>query len=257
MSGQSTSPNGSFSNVAAGCSLRESSQRDRPLNQEAGGSGSGGSNNQGESSSSAQPRGGRNGMFDAGPNNGGGDREADESDVEMMDDDHPRRGRSQAGDDSSQEIPAFGHGGNGGGGPAAAGHDRPPQAAAAAPSYSSAGGATSGGIPTGQFSYDPYGDRSHRGSGIGVGGGPGANAFRRPREFSTSPGMPGTAGATSSAYCPGELTVYSWGRGEDGQLGIGDTSDQDTPTYVDSLRGVGVKQIACGSGHTVVLTGEG
>ena len=56
---------------------------------------------------------------------------------------------------------------------------------------------------------------------------------------------------------PGELTVYSWGRGEDGQLGIGDTSDQDEPTYVDSLRGVGVKQIACGSGHTVVLTGEG
>ncbi|KAL7530787.1 hypothetical protein ACHAXR_004851 [Thalassiosira sp. AJA248-18] len=55
----------------------------------------------------------------------------------------------------------------------------------------------------------------------------------------------------------GELTVYSWGRGEDGQLGIGDTSDQDEPTYVDSLRGVGVKQIACGSGHTVVLTGEG
>eukprot|EP00569_Conticribra_weissflogii_P016347 CAMPEP_0171399114 /NCGR_PEP_ID=MMETSP0880-20121228/6388_1 /TAXON_ID=67004 /ORGANISM="Thalassiosira weissflogii, Strain CCMP1336" /LENGTH=839 /DNA_ID=CAMNT_0011913219 /DNA_START=41 /DNA_END=2560 /DNA_ORIENTATION=- len=54
-----------------------------------------------------------------------------------------------------------------------------------------------------------------------------------------------------------ELAVYSWGRGEDGQLGIGDTSDQDEPTYVDALRGVGVKQIACGSGHTVVLTGDG
>lgn len=61
----------------------------------------------------------------------------------------------------------------------------------------------------------------------------------------------------SSITYPGELTVYSWGRGEDGQLGIGDTSDQDEPTYVDALRGVGVKQIACGSGHTVVLTGEG
>lgn len=61
----------------------------------------------------------------------------------------------------------------------------------------------------------------------------------------------------SSVTYPGELTVYSWGRGEDGQLGIGDTSDQDEPTYVDALRGVGVKQIACGSGHTVVLTGEG
>lgn len=55
----------------------------------------------------------------------------------------------------------------------------------------------------------------------------------------------------------GGLAVFSWGRGEDGQLGIGDTSDQDEPTHVDALRGVGVRQIACGSGHTVVLTTEG
>ena len=39
--------------------------------------------------------------------------------------------------------------------------------------------------------------------------------------------------------------------------GLGDTSDQDEPTYVDALRGVGVRQIACGSGHTVVLSTEG
>ena len=53
------------------------------------------------------------------------------------------------------------------------------------------------------------------------------------------------------------LAVFSWGRGEDGQLGLGDTADQDEPTYVDALRGVGVRQIACGSGHTVVLTTDG
>ena len=53
------------------------------------------------------------------------------------------------------------------------------------------------------------------------------------------------------------LAVFTWGRGEDGQLGLGDTSDQDEPTYVDALRGVGVLQIACGSGHTVVLTTDG
>mmetsp|Transcript_18551 Transcript_18551/g.43383 ORF Transcript_18551/g.43383 Transcript_18551/m.43383 type:complete len:740 (+) Transcript_18551:274-2493(+) len=237
MSGQSTSPNGSFSNVAAGCSLRESSQRDRPRDQEAGGHGNNSNSNNGESSSSAPSRARAGMMFvDAGPPGGAA---ADESDVEMMDDDHPRNHRprddrvgrpSQAGDDSSQGIPAFGAGGPVHGG-------RPPQAAApAAPPH--AAGDTSGGIPTGQFSYD-------RGQYL-----------RRPREFSTSPGPPGAA-AGSPSYCPGELTVYSWGRGEDGQLGIGDTSDQDTPTYVDSLRGVGVKQIACGSGHTVVLTGEG
>jgi alpha-tubulin suppressor-like RCC1 family protein len=29
------------------------------------------------------------------------------------------------------------------------------------------------------------------------------------------------------------------------------------PTFVDSLRGVHVKQLACGSGHTCILTEEG
>jgi alpha-tubulin suppressor-like RCC1 family protein len=29
----------------------------------------------------------------------------------------------------------------------------------------------------------------------------------------------------------GPLAVFTWGRGEDGQLGLGDTSDQDQPTY--------------------------
>ena len=52
-----------------------------------------------------------------------------------------------------------------------------------------------------------------------------------------------------------QFTVFTWGRGEDGQLGLGDTSDQDEPTHVDAFRGV--QQIACGSGHTVVLTIEG
>jgi alpha-tubulin suppressor-like RCC1 family protein len=31
------------------------------------------------------------------------------------------------------------------------------------------------------------------------------------------------------------LAVFTWGRGEDGQLGLGDTSDQDEPTYVSVL----------------------
>lgn len=50
--------------------------------------------------------------------------------------------------------------------------------------------------------------------------------------------------------------VYSWGRGEDGQLGLGDTSDQDRPVLVDALKCKGVVQVACGSGHTVVLSGK-
>ena len=49
--------------------------------------------------------------------------------------------------------------------------------------------------------------------------------------------------------------MYSWGRGEDGQLGLGDTSDQYRPVPVEVLKDRGVVQICCGSGHTVVLTG--
>lgn len=52
------------------------------------------------------------------------------------------------------------------------------------------------------------------------------------------------------------LAVYSWGRGEDGQLGLGDTNDQYRPVLVDALKCKGVVQVACGSGHTVVLSGE-
>ncbi|KAF1777360.1 SKP1/BTB/POZ domain [Phytophthora cactorum] len=51
------------------------------------------------------------------------------------------------------------------------------------------------------------------------------------------------------------MTVYSWGRGEDGQLGLGDTSDQHRPVPIDALAERRIVQIACGSGHTVVLTG--
>ena len=32
------------------------------------------------------------------------------------------------------------------------------------------------------------------------------------------------------------LAVYSWGRGEDGQLGLGDTNDQYKPVLVDALK---------------------
>ncbi|KAJ0406517.1 hypothetical protein P43SY_001448 [Pythium insidiosum] len=53
------------------------------------------------------------------------------------------------------------------------------------------------------------------------------------------------------------MTVYSWGRGEDGQLGLGDTSDQHRPVLIDALHERRVVQIACGSGHTVVLTDDG
>lgn len=111
------------------------------------------------------------------------------------------------------------------------------------------------GAPSSQHSSSAHalnhGSSSSSSSGI-----PTSSYQNTPTSNSGSSGSTHYSQYTSLPY-PYELTVYSWGRGEDGQLGIGDTSDQNEPTYVDSLRGVGVKQIACGSGHTVVLTGEG
>ena len=65
---------------------------------------------------------------------------------------------------------------------------------------------------------------------------------------------------SSSGWCPLDdpgLALWTWGRGEDGQLGVGEVVDEDEPVYVDSLRDVCVRDVACGSGHTVVLDGEG
>ncbi|GMH78228.1 hypothetical protein TrST_g897 [Triparma strigata] len=61
--------------------------------------------------------------------------------------------------------------------------------------------------------------------------------------------------STSSSH----LSVYSWGRGEDGQLGVGDTSDQSLPILVSTfLTSPSPPQtISCGSGHTVVLSTSG
>lgn len=84
--------------------------------------------------------------------------------------------------------------------------------------------------------------------------------LRESRNSIIIPGRTNSNSASSSSGVSGGiagLAVFSWGRGEDGQLGIGDTSDLHHPQFVDALRGVGVSQIACGSGHTVVLTTEG
>ncbi|XRB24369.1 U-box domain-containing protein [Pseudoscourfieldia marina] len=51
--------------------------------------------------------------------------------------------------------------------------------------------------------------------------------------------------------------VYTWGRGEYGQLGHGDASDQHTPTRVEALASVSVRALACGSRHTAALTSDG
>ncbi|KAK6133677.1 hypothetical protein DH2020_032587 [Rehmannia glutinosa] len=47
--------------------------------------------------------------------------------------------------------------------------------------------------------------------------------------------------------------VYTWGKGENGQLGHGDCDDQSEPTIVEFLEDKGVKRIACGSDFTAAI----
>ena len=39
------------------------------------------------------------------------------------------------------------------------------------------------------------------------------------------------------------MMMYSWGRGEDGQLGLGDAQDLQTPTAVAHLKEINVGQV--------------
>lgn len=47
--------------------------------------------------------------------------------------------------------------------------------------------------------------------------------------------------------------VYTWGKGENGQLGLGDVEDRNTPTSVESLKERHVESIACGSNTTAAV----
>uniref|UniRef100_A0ACD5ZIQ1 Uncharacterized protein n=1 Tax=Avena sativa TaxID=4498 RepID=A0ACD5ZIQ1_AVESA len=47
--------------------------------------------------------------------------------------------------------------------------------------------------------------------------------------------------------------VYTWGKGTEGQLGLGDYVDRNSPTLVESLEDMQVESIACGSNFTVAV----
>lgn len=67
--------------------------------------------------------------------------------------------------------------------------------------------------------------------------------------------------ACGSEHCmaltnTGEL--YSWGRNQYGQLGLGVKSDHEgLPNQIKSLQGVPIAQVACGSNHSFVLSRSG
>ncbi|OAE31917.1 hypothetical protein AXG93_4485s1040 [Marchantia polymorpha subsp. ruderalis] len=53
------------------------------------------------------------------------------------------------------------------------------------------------------------------------------------------------------------MVVYSWGRGDFGQLGLGDESDRSFPSLVQSLADKDILHVAAGDFHTAFLTGDG
>ncbi|NXC30677.1 HERC5 ligase, partial [Campylorhamphus procurvoides] len=65
------------------------------------------------------------------------------------------------------------------------------------------------------------------------------------------------AGGAHSAAVSLSGAVYSWGKNDFGQLGLGDTEDRNCPSYVASLEHWKTVFIACGADHTAVLSKEG
>ncbi|GMG99831.1 hypothetical protein Nepgr_001671 [Nepenthes gracilis] len=56
------------------------------------------------------------------------------------------------------------------------------------------------------------------------------------------------------AYSESRMQVYSWGWGDFGRLGHGNSSDLFTPHPIKALDGVKIKQIVCGDSHCLALT---
>ncbi|XP_073987726.1 E3 ubiquitin-protein ligase HERC2 isoform X1 [Rhodnius prolixus] len=54
-----------------------------------------------------------------------------------------------------------------------------------------------------------------------------------------------------------EGEIYSWGEGEDGQLGHGNKSMCDRPRVIEALHGKHIVDIACGGAHSAAITANG
>jgi len=52
-------------------------------------------------------------------------------------------------------------------------------------------------------------------------------------------------------------TTWSFGDGDYGKLGLGNSTAKATPAKVEALSGLGVKKVACGTQFTVALTRDG
>ena len=60
-------------------------------------------------------------------------------------------------------------------------------------------------------------------------------------------------GGSYSAAITNSGELYTWGRGNYGRLGHGNSEDQNVPMYVTALKGERVVDVACGSGDAQSL----
>ncbi|CAL4080435.1 unnamed protein product, partial [Meganyctiphanes norvegica] len=63
-----------------------------------------------------------------------------------------------------------------------------------------------------------------------------------------------SAGYRHSACVTQEGELYTWGEGDYGRLGHGDSTSRNVPTLVRDISGVG--QVVCGSAHTLALSAD-
>lgn len=57
--------------------------------------------------------------------------------------------------------------------------------------------------------------------------------------------------------CADEMEIYSCGRNDYGQLGLGHIEDRNVPSLIESLNGKKIVSIGCGQYHSVVTSTDG
>ena len=66
-----------------------------------------------------------------------------------------------------------------------------------------------------------------------------------------------SCGRQHTAVCTEDGRMYTFGRGEEGQLGHGDKENTSSPVLVQALMGQHITQVQCGFHHTMALTSSG